>query len=160
MRTHSAHQKPVSYRIKSISFRVQRALGAPDPRTVTTPRAVAALARDLIAADGREHFLVLLLDSGLHMIAYHEVGVGSADRVLSMARDVFGAALRVPACVGIIAVHNHPSGNVKPSRSDVLLTRDLVRAGSLLNIRLHDNVVISHVNGGYYSFDDRGKIKP
>ena len=152
------HGEPtVTYRIKSISFRVRSALEAPDPRILATPRAVSAIARDLIADDGREHFLVLLLGSALNLIGYHEIGVGTGDCVLSMPRDIFGAALRVPGCVGLIAVHNHPSGNVRPSKSDRLLTRDLVKASKLLVVALHDHVIISHRKGDYYSFDDHGK---
>ena len=147
----------VTYRIKSISFRVRRAPGSPNPTSLTTPKAVAALARDLIADDGREHFLVLLLGSALNVIGYHEVGVGTADCVLSMPRDIFGAALRTPGCVGLIAVHNHPSGKVRPSRSDRVLTRCLIKASKLLLVALHDHVIFSHGNGDYYSFDDHRK---
>lgn len=133
MRTLLGNRKvTVSYKIKCISFRIQRPPGAPDPRILNTPKAVAAIARDLIPDDGREHFMIILLDSALQVIGYHEVGVGSTDRVVSMGRDIFGAAIRVPGCVGIFAIHNHPSGDVQPSRNDLVLTRALVRASSLL----------------------------
>jgi|SRR5712692_6484907 len=150
----------VSYRIESVSFHVERLAGATDPRILDTPRAVASLARDLIPDDGREHFGVLLLDAAPHLIGYHEVGVGSADQVVSSPRDIFGAALRVPGCVAIITVHNHPSGNVRPSKQDRLLTRHLMKAGTLLNIRLHDHVIVSHANDEHYSFDDEGALNP
>lgn len=84
---------------------------------------MASISRCVIPDDGREHFGVLLLSSALYLLGYHEVGIGTADAVLSMVRDIFGAALRVPGCVGMIAVHNHPSGRLRPSSTDLVLTR-------------------------------------
>ena len=159
MRTH-LRKAFVSYRIESVSFRVERLAGATDPRILDTPQAVASLAQDLIPDDGREHFGVLLLDTALHLIGYHEVGVGSADQVVSSPRDIFGAALKVPGCVAIIAIHNHPSGTVRPSTQDRLLTRRLAKGGALLDIRLHDHVIVSHASDDYYSFDNEGALNP
>ena len=58
--------------------------------------------------------------------------------------------------VQFAAVHNHPSGNSRPSNEDKRLTEQLKKAAGLLNIRMIDHVIIT--NGGYYSFGDEGLI--
>ena len=56
----------------------------------------------------------------------------------------------------IILVHNHPSGNLKPSQSDIDLTNKIKQAGKLLDIITFDHVIVSHE--GYFSFADEGMI--
>jgi DNA repair protein RadC len=57
---------------------------------------------------------------------------------------------------GIIAVHNHPSGNLKPSQADVDLTKKMKEAGKVLDLPLLDHLIVSE--RGYYSFADEGVI--
>ena len=63
----------------------------------------------MIPDDGGEHFGVLTLDSAPHVLDSHEVGTCPADAVLSTTRDTLGPALRVPGCIAMIAMPNHPS---------------------------------------------------
>lgn len=146
-----------SYRIRSVTFRVVREPGAPDPRELSTPSAVARLARDVIPDDGREHFVVFLLNASLRVLGVHEVSVGTADASLVSPRDVFGAALRVLGTVAIILCHSHPSGDPTPSKADVRLTRELVEAGKLLDLPVHDHVIVSH-EGTYVSLAEHGDM--
>lgn len=153
------NQKTPKISIPRITFKTIRSGTSAPKTTLRRPEAVANMSRCLIPDDGREHFGVLLLDSALHLLGYHEVGIGTADAVLSTVRDVFGSALRVPACVALIAVHNHPSGHLRPSNTDLVLTRSLLKASMLLDVRLHDHVIISHGTCDYYSFDDHWKSR-
>jgi DNA repair protein RadC len=57
---------------------------------------------------------------------------------------------------GVILIHNHPSGNLKPSDSDTSITQKLKDAGKLMDIAVLDHVIIS--DSGYYSFADAGKF--
>ncbi|MEO1589240.1 MAG: JAB domain-containing protein [Bacteroidota bacterium] len=57
---------------------------------------------------------------------------------------------------GIVVAHNHPSGNFHPSDADLKITRKLVKAGKMLDIRVMDHLIISHK--GYYSFADEGVL--
>jgi DNA repair protein RadC len=70
-------------------------------------------------------------------------------------REVFRAAI-AEAAAGIIVVHNHPSGNPAPSDDDRAVTRQLVKAGRMLDIPVHDHVVV----GGerYFSFAEAGLL--
>jgi hypothetical protein len=145
---------PINYRLKSVSFRVHRDVNAPNPQLLTSPKAVADLVTKsgIIADDGREHFGILLLDTRLKLIAYHEVAVGTVDSVRVSPRDVFGPALRVLGTARLILVHNHPSGDVAPSRHDRALTKQLIKAGKLLDIEVDDHVIIGSGSGRWFSF--------
>jgi len=126
-------------------------------RILNKPKAVADLVSEsgIMADDGREHFGALLLDATLKVLAYHEVAVGTVDSVHVSPRDVFGPALRVLGTARVILVHNHPSGDVTPSRDDRALTQRLVKAGKLLDIKVDDHVIIGNGSGRWFSFDDQ-----
>jgi DNA repair protein RadC len=68
---------------------------------------------------------------------------------------VFMAALKANAC-GLIICHNHPSGNLNPSRADEEITRKIKNAGDFLDLHLLDHIILS--SEGFYSFADEGLI--
>ena len=82
------------------------------------------------------------------MIGVETVSIGSVTASTTTPRDIFKSAILANA-VSIIICHNHPSGNLKPSDSDVELTRQLVDAGELLGIKVLDHLIVS--NRGYRS---------
>ena len=86
-----------------------------------------------------------------------KIGVGGIDKTLVDARIVIGEALRLNA-VAVALVHNHPSGNMLPSKEDDNLTRTLSDACSLMNIRFVDHVIISSNGIDYFSYHDKGRI--
>ena len=147
------------YRLKLATWTVVRERGQPPPRKLDTPRAVAELARDLAccADDGREHFWATLLDSQLGYFMHTEVSVGTLNASLIHPREVFGPALREGAA-SLILVHNHPSGDPTPSREDILLTRQLVDAGKLLDVPVHDHVIVGNGTDAWVSFAERGLL--
>src|SRR5262252_3672197 len=87
----------VNYSVRVVRFAVVREALGPAPRTLSTPEAVATLARELIPDDAREHFGVFLLNARNGLIAYHEVSTGTLS-------------------ASLVLVHNHPSGDPEPSR--------------------------------------------
>jgi len=151
---------PRRYRLKIATWTVVREPGQPAlPRRLSQPDAVAELAREWYQQhdDDREHFLVLFLDAqnGLRLI--HEVSIGTQSASLVHPREVFGPALREGAAA-IVLVHNHPSGDPTPSNEDRRLTRQLADAGKLLDIRVHDHVVIGNGTWQWVSFAQRGLV--
>jgi len=148
-----------NYTIHVVRFRVVREPGAPRTRRtpLSTPSAVAALAAQIIPDDAREHFGVLMLDTQNRLVVYHAVSTGTLSASLVHPREVFGPALRVMGVASIILVHNHPSGEPTPSREDLRLTQQLVEAGQLLDITVHDHVIVG-ADGAYVSFADRGLL--
>jgi DNA repair protein RadC len=148
---------PANYSVKSVTFRLVREPSAARA-LLDSPAAVAALARQLIPDDAREHFLILCMNAQNRLIASHEVSVGTLTASLVSSREVFGAALRILGTASIVLIHNHPSGDPTPSREDIRLTRQLVEAGKLLDITVHDHVVIGNASEAFVSLAERGQL--
>ncbi len=107
--------------------------------------------------ESRELAYAIYLNNSNRIIKIANVGVGGIDKTLVDARIVIGEALRLNA-VALALVHNHPSGNILPSKEDDALTRTMSDACSLMNIRFVDHVIISSNGKDYYSYHDKGRI--
>jgi DNA repair protein RadC len=114
-----------------------------------TPDAVARMARSRLAACPHEELWIALTDYGNRLIAWERLGQGTAGHVPFTPRDVLETALLHKAS-NIILVHNHPGGSAQPSGQDLLLTRELARLASSLEITLVDHVVVTE--NACYSF--------
>src|SRR3989338_9520751 len=90
----------------------------------------------------KEHFVVFYLDSRNVSMAREIISVGLIDSSLVHPREVFEPALRYAAS-SIVIAHNHPTGNVEPSTEDIEITKKLIHAGKLLDIRIQDHVIVS-----------------
>ncbi len=104
----------------------------------------------------QETFYVILLDSSLKKIRDYEVTQGILDASLVHPREVFKPAIRYSAR-GIIVLHNHPSGELKPSDQDIKTTGQLVESGKILGIPVYDHLIITQ--DGFYSFKEHGMIR-
>lgn len=99
----------------------------------------------------KEYFYILLLDRANHVLGFHKLSEGGISGTVADLRIAFGMALKCIA-TSMILCHNHPSGNVKPSRQDEVLTKRFIDAGKLLDIHVLDHLIIS--TNSYYSFAD------
>lgn len=102
-----------------------------------------------------EEFWILMLNRANHIISRHRVSIGGVAGVVVDAKMVFKPAIEALAS-SIILIHNHPSGNLKPSKADIELTRKLRKAGESLDIVVADHVIVAQT--GYYSFADEGMM--
>lgn len=103
-----------------------------------------------------ESFYILLLNQGNQVLGFVKVSSGGRSEVLVDARTIFAPALKGCA-TSIILAHNHPSGKVRPSQQDLVLTRNLKEGGQLLNISVLDHLIITAFDG-YLSFADEGMM--
>ncbi len=149
---------PVNYRVRVVHFTVVRDALPASTRVLSEPHAVAAVARELIPDDAREHFGAFLLNARNGLIAYHEVSTGTLSASLVHPREVFGPALRLMGVAALILVHSHPSGDPEPSREDIRLTRQLVECGTLFDIPVHDHVILGNGTERFVSMAERGLI--
>lgn len=101
----------------------------------------------------REHFIVIALDVRHRIVSKRTIAIGSLSGVEVHPREVFKPAI-LDSAAAIIMVHNHPSGDPNPSRSDVELTARLRQVGDLVGIPVLDHVVIG--TEGYVSMAERG----
>jgi DNA repair protein RadC len=100
-----------------------------------------------------EEFWILMLNQANHITRRERISTGGVTGTVVDSKMVFKAAIEALA-PSIILIHNHPSGNLKPSQADIDLTRKLKEAGKVLDIKVLDHVIVAHT--GYYSFADEG----
>lgn len=120
-----------------------------------TSGSVAQYYRSKLKDLKKEQFQCVLLDTKNRLIREELVSIGSLTASLVHPRDTFKAAVRESAAA-VIFVHNHPSGDTRPSQEDILLTRRLAQAGELLGIRVLDHIIVG--DGSHYSFRDNGLL--
>ena len=118
---------------------------------------VAAYYRPRMKDLKKEVFRCALLDTKNKIIREEVVSVGSLSASIVHPRDTFKAAVRESAAA-VIFIHNHPSGDIKPSQEDILLTKRLVQAGDVIGIQVLDHIIIG--DGDHFSFRDNGMIAP
>ena len=121
------------------------------PMPFNSARRVAQVFSDLSYID-REEFHVLYLDCKNKMIARRQIAIGSVTSCPVDAKEVLGWAMRYRA-PALILVHNHPSGDCRPSELDIRLTRKFQTAGEWMDCRVLDHVIVGR-NGAYYSLLD------
>jgi len=105
-----------------------------------------------------EEFKILLLNRANRVIGCYEVSSGGTCGTVADPKVIFAVALKCCA-TSIILAHNHPSGNLKPSQADILLSQKLKAGGRLLEIEVLDHIILSpEINSDkpYYSFADEG----
>lgn len=113
------------------------------------------LVKDEMLSEKRELFVVILQDVKGCSLGHHIVSIGTLTETPVHPREVFYPAIRNKA-VSIILVHNHPSGDLTPSKKDCDLTRKLISVGELLGIPVNDHIIIS--DQGYLSLRQQGGI--
>jgi len=100
-----------------------------------------------------KQFKVMLLNKAQRVLGIYEMSTGGVAGTVADTRLVFIAALKANAC-GVILSHNHPSGNLIPSRADEELTRKMKQAGLLIEIPVLDHIIMT--SESYFSFADQG----
>jgi len=119
------------------------------------PAEVANIYQPLLGNSRQERFFVVLLDTAMQRIMDFEITRGTLDSSLVHPREVFNPAIRYLA-KGIIVLHNHPSGQCKPSDADVKITKQLIESGKILGIDVYDHIIIT--SDSFYSFKENGII--
>ncbi len=136
----------------------RRALVRRQPARVRlrSPREVAEYLLPIYGGRPVEQFGIVMLDSKHHVLRTMVISVGALDSTVVQPRDVFREAATTGAA-GIVAFHNHPSGDPAPSRDDLALTERLAEAGQIIGIDLLDHVVLG--DGQYCSLRQIGRLR-
>lgn len=119
------------------------------------PELVAAYYMEQMRHLEYEKIICIMLDNKAGFISEQTISTGTVNRSLMSARDIFMKALEQHA-VYIMLLHNHPSGDPTPSNEDLLTTRQIKAAGSMLQIPLLDHIVIG--DGKYISMVEHGML--
>ena len=125
----------------------------PKKFSVTCPTDLKNLYMESLRYLTQEVFKVVLLDNKNQIIDAEDIYKGTANSISIQSRDVFGYAIKHGACK-IIVIHNHPSGDSKPSKEDISITKKLAKAGELLGIHLLDHLIFG--DGEMTSLKEKG----
>ena len=113
------------------------------------------LVKDELVNSDREILLSIMLTVRNDLIGVETVSIGSITASTTTPRDIFKSAILANA-VAIIVCHNHPSGELIPSKNDIEITKQLIAAGDILGIKVLDHLIVS--NQGYRSLRDNYKF--
>lgn len=106
--------------------------------------------------DWVEEMMLICLNRANKVIGYYRISKGGISGTVADPKVIFTIALNCAGTSSIILSHNHPSGNTKPSDSDISITNKIKDAGKLLDISLLDHIIVTEDN--YYSFADDDKL--
>ena len=123
---------------------------------MNSPETVVKLAKGFLRMHEQteEYMYMLCLNTKLKLNGIFEISHGNVNSSIVGAREVFQKALLGNA-VSIILIHNHPSGDCKPSREDIKVTERLKEAGNIIGIDVLDHIIIGN---SYCSLKEKGYL--
>lgn len=130
-------------------------VGPYDKVRITNPSIVADILMDEMRYLNKEYFKIAILDTKNQILSIENISVGTLNASIVHPRDVFKVAIKRNAN-SIILIHNHPSGDTKPSGEDISITNRLIDAGNLLGIRVLDHIIIG--DNTFLSFKEKNLI--
>ncbi|MDA0194711.1 MAG: DNA repair protein RadC [Bacteroidetes bacterium] len=122
---------------------------------INSPADVYEIIKPELLDNKKEEFWILLLNRANVVIRKIQISSGGVAGTAVDPKLIFKHALDHLAS-GVILIHNHPSGNLKPSEADIKLTKKIDQAGKFLDIDILDHLIF--IDTGYYSFKDEGLI--
>lgn len=121
--------------------------------TVSSPKDIYTLIKDVVAEEQREIFHGLYLSTKNHLIRLETISIGSLNAAIVHPREILKPAIKYSAASFAIA-HNHPSGDPQPSAEDIAFTKRMAKCGDLMGIKLIDHVVVG--KDSYFSLKEAG----
>jgi DNA repair protein RadC len=142
--------------LPELRIRVERTEGDGSTYTMKTSATAHDFFRTIFNADTilwTEESAMIILNRANEVIGYSKISSGGTASTVVDAKVIFTTAL-LKCAHSIILAHNHPSGQLRPSEQDIELTRDLVKGGNVLGIRVFDHLILT--DKGYLSMADEG----
>ena len=140
-------ERVVLVREKLGRYELPREIGSPEDAY----KAITTITN--VQEEAQEVFGILILNTKNKIVAVHEISRGTLNASMVHPREVFKPAVLHNAAA-IICFHNHPSGDPKPSRDDIEITKRLVEAGNIMGIEILDHIIVG--DDGYISLKERG----
>jgi DNA repair protein RadC len=121
--------------------------------------AVAAWAQSVIPDDGREHGVIAVLDTRLRLLGWYEHSIGTANETAAHPVMMLRPALLVPGAHAVVIVHNHPSGDPRPSREDIASAYMFALVAELHGLAMLAALVVTHAPRAHARcYDPRGQL--
>jgi len=127
----------------------------PEKPVISSSRTAYQILKNYLSDLRTEEFWAIFLNQSNKVIHVSQLTQGGISQSIVDVRTLFKTALD-HFSTGIIIAHNHPSGNLKPSREDIDVTQKIKEAGNTLNIQLLDHLIITQ--NSYFSFSDDGLL--
>ena len=141
------------HKLNGSEFKICRLNDAPlHPATLDNPQSIvdylrASLPDSVAYRPDTENFIVVHLSTRKKPIGFEVISNGTLDTLLVHPREVFKSAI-IANSAAIILCHNHPSGDPSPSDADITVTRNLIKAGQLMQIQVIDHVILGRSENG------------
>jgi DNA repair protein RadC len=142
--------------LPELKIRVERKAGDGSTYQVTSSKTAYQFFYSIFDADTilwTEESAMIILNRANEIIGYSKISSGGTAGTVVDAKVIFTKAL-LAGGHSIILAHNHPSGNPQPSEQDIKLTKQLIKAGEVLEIRVLDHIIVT--DKGYTSMADEG----
>lgn len=138
-----------------LSKRMNKKIETLNNLKLTSPDIVFEYFKDKLSDKKQEYFYTLHLDNNKKIISEKLHYIGTINHSLIHPREIYKEAYLCSAS-SIILIHNHPSGNITPSKEDISITNNLKEIGKLFGIEIVDHIIIGNYN--YFSFIENGII--
>ena len=138
------------YKLDRVAIRMVKEPPLYSEQPVKDAEAAIVLLRDLFKQYDREVLCVVNLKGNLQPINMNIVSMGALDQAIAHPREILKSAILSNAA-SVILIHNHPSGNIMPSRQDIAMTDQMQKAFSIMNIGIVDHIILGS-GDQYYSF--------
>lgn len=135
--------------------RINRKVDTINDIKVTNSKIIYEYFKNVVGEKSQEYFYCVYLDNSKKVIKNKLLFMGTLNYSTVHPREIFKEAYLANA-TSIICIHNHPTGNVTPSKNDIELTNNLIKVGNLLGISITDHIIIGKNN--YYSFFENNLI--
>lgn len=145
------------YELKEVCIRLKEGHPLYSEKPVSTPAAAIEVMRKEMSQYDREVLCVVNLDTRLKPINFHVVSVGELDTSIAYIPNILKTGILSNARSFMI-LHNHPSGNISPSKEDIQMTKQLVEAGKIIGLPCTDHIIIGARTGDYLSMREWGSV--
>ncbi len=145
------------YELEVVSIRLVKDAPICSGHPITKPEDAVKLVGGYLCEMDREVLCVINLKTDGTPINCNIVSIGAIDETIAHPREIFKSSILCNAS-RFILVHNHPSGNLEPSKADVRLTDRMIKVGDLMGIPLIDHVIVTGDNSKYFSLRAREMI--
>ena len=146
------------FRVAEVGLKYRNRVPQKDRKQILDSRSAYNILRENFSDDTmdyKETFKVLYLNQNCQVLGCSTISEGGITNTLADVRMILQGALLTNA-VAMILAHNHPSGSIRPSRQDDALTRKIVEAANLMDIRVSDHIILTSED--FYSYGDEGRI--
>lgn len=146
------------FQLDVVSVRLVRDAPIFSNQKITSPESAIAVVGEFLCEMDREVVCIINMKSDGTPINCNFASMGAVNQAIVQPRELFKSAILSNAA-SMIMVHNHPSGNLEPSKDDTMITDRILKLSGLLGIPLIDHVIVGGDNNSYFSFKEKELLK-